>query len=415
VLRVVARKLESSVELVRSHPVAHPTLIAEVWRERTGGHAAAGSHAPHLAAALEWLERAQDATPDDGFARGYALNWHPYFRVKGWQPSYPETTGYIIPTLYRAAYRFDRSDLAERATRAAHWESDLQLESGAVQGGVVGQAVSPAIFNTGQVLLGWLAALDETAETRFEDSARRAAAWLASITEADGRMRHGNSRFARSDATLYNARVAWALAEAGLRFREPSWTDAAARALDHVAARQYANGWFPDCCLHDPNNPLLHTLAYTARGLLEGGRVLEDGHLIDAAARTAGALARAVDSEGRMSGRFDDEWRPAVDWSCLTGQAQTAVIWLRLHEITGERPWLEPVPGVLRFLERTQNLTSRDPGLRGGIKGSWPVGGRYGRYELLNWATKFFVDALMLYEEAQASVPVAGRREVRLA
>ena len=55
-------------------------------------------------------------------------------------------------------------------------------------------------------------------------------------------------------------------------------------------------------------------------------------------------------------------------------------------------------PAVLRFLKRTQNRHGREPGVRGGIKGSWPVGGDYGAYEVLNWATKFFADTLMRHE-----------------
>ncbi len=72
--------------------------------------------------------------------------------------------------------------------------------------------------------------------------------------------------------------------------------------------------------------------------------------------------------------------------------------WIRLAEVTGDREWLEPVPTVLRFLKRTQSRRRRDPGVRGGIKGTWPVGGGYGAYEVLSWATKFFADALMRHQ-----------------
>ena len=75
--------------------------------------------------------------------------------------------------------------------------------------------------------------------------------------------------------------------------------------------------------------------------------------------------------------------------------------WMRLAEITGDGKWLEPVPAVLAFLKRSQNRTSRDSGLRGGIKGAWPLGGGYGAYEVLSWATKFFADALMRHEAIQ--------------
>jgi len=33
---------------------------------------------------------------------------------------------------------------------------------------------------------------------------------------------------------------------------------------------------------------------------------------------------------------------------------------------------------------------------------TWPVGGAYGPYEVLSWATKFFADALMRHEAIRA-------------
>jgi hypothetical protein len=51
-----------------------------------------------------------------------------------------------------------------------------------------------------------------------------------------------------------------------------------------------------------------------------------------------------------------------------------------------------------RYLMSTQDLTARDDGIRGGIKGSDPIHAEYGTYEYLNWAAKFFADALMLEE-----------------
>jgi hypothetical protein len=42
------------------------------------------------------------------------------------------------------------------------------------------------------------------------------------------------------------------------------------------------------------------------------------------------------------------------------------------------------------------DIRNPDPRLRGGLAGSWPVWGAYGRLQILNWATKFLVDALTL-------------------
>lgn len=400
----LVRVVEAGIERARGLPLLSPLATAEVVRERLGGHPVA-DHRPHLEAALAWLCRAQDATSTGGVSRGYHLVWDPHFRTRGWQAAYPETTGYIIPTLFLAARHLARPDLAERAERAARWEAEIQLASGAVRGGIMSQPAAPAVFNTGQVLLGWLAAFRETGSGVFAACARAAAAYLVAVLDPDGLWRRGNSRFADPDATLYNARVAWALAEAGARLDEPDFKSAAERNLRAVAALQRANGWFPQCCLTDAERPLLHTLAYTIRGLLEGGRVLEHEGYIAHAARAADRIAQSVRSNGWLPGRFTPDWGGATRWSCLTGNAQMANIWLRLFEITGERKWLEPVPVVLRFIKATQNRSSPDPGLRGGIKGSFPLGGDYGRYQVLNWATKFFADALMRDERLRARVP----------
>src|SRR2546426_3062793 len=321
---------------IRAHPLLNPTALAEGSREWLGGYPADPEHEPHLVAAIDWLVRAHDATPDGGISRAFSLAWNPYFACRGWQPSYPETTGYIIPTLYSAGRCLGRPDLAARAERAAWWEIEIQLPTGAIRGGVIGAPESPAVFNTGQVLLGWLAAFEETGRGIFADAARRAACYLVATLDSDGHWRNGNSRFARADATLYNTRTAWALAEVGARLNDDAFTDAAARNLRAAADLQAPNGWLPHCCLTDPERPLLHTLAYAIRGFLEGGRVLGDSRLIAAAGRAARALAATVRTDGWMPGRYRSDWSPAVRWSCLTGQAQMANNWMRLAAITGD-------------------------------------------------------------------------------
>jgi len=172
------------VRSIRTHPLLNPTAFAEGWRERLGGYPEDPDHEPHLLAAIAWLVRAQDATPDGGISRAFSLAWHPYFGRRGWQPSYPETTGYTIPTLYGAARRLGRAELSARAERAARWEIEIQLPTGAVRGGVIGEPPTPAVFNTGQVLLGWLAAFEESGEGggAFADAARRAACYLGELT-----------------------------------------------------------------------------------------------------------------------------------------------------------------------------------------------------------------------------------------
>lgn len=361
------------------------------------------------------MGRAQDATRSGGIARGYSLKHNRHFRTKGWQPEYPETTGYIIPTLFAAADRFHREDLAARAMLAATWECGIQLPDGSVRGGVMGEPVSPSVFNTGQVLLGWLSAYQRTGEARFADSAIRACRFLISSLDSDGIWRRGHSRFAVDGDALYNARTAWALAAASHVLIVRGARDAAVKALRTVARRQHENGWIPDCCLTSPERPLLHTLAYALRGLAEGGALLEDQSLVTGACRGAAAIADLVDVGGRLPGRFTAEWQGVGTWSCLTGEAQMATNWIRLFEITGDPQWLTPVPSVITFLKTTQDRTTGDPGLAGGITGSDPVTGQYCPQEVLSWATKFFIDALLRDERIGTHDSLPARHPLLLA
>jgi len=350
----------------------------------------------HLDAAMQWLCRAQDATSDAGVSRSYALRYMPSHGRSGWLASYPETTGYIIPTFFAYATFTGKCDYRERAIRMARWEADIQLENGAVQGGVVGFPPTPAIFNTGQVLFGWTAAYRETGDEVFLQSARRGANFLVAAMDPDGAWRRHGSRYARSGVNVYDARTAWGLLEAHGITGDPGHRDAVLRNLEFVLTQQRPNGWFDECCLDDNARPLLHTIAYTMEGLLAASALLGEERFQIAARLAADALLARQRPDGSLAGRFDSNWSDSASWSCLTGDAQTAIVWLMLYQATGEKQYLDAAKRMNRYLSSTQDLTAADPGIRGGIKGSQPVWAEYGAYEYLNWAAKFFADALML-------------------
>jgi hypothetical protein len=359
----------------------------------------------HLRETMQWLCRAQDATDDGGVSRSYALRYMRAHRRKGWLASYPETTGYIIPTFLAYATLTGDIDYRERAIRMARWESGVQMNSGAVQGGVIGFPPTPAIFNTGQVLFGWAAAYRETGDELFLRSAMRAADFLVEAQDADGAWRRHGSQYARGGVNVYDARSAWGLLEAYRVTAKPGHKTAVIRNLDFALSRQQPNGWYAECCLDDDERPLLHTIAYTMEGLLESGAILNEPRYIEGARKTADALLGLQRRDGSLPGRFDRQWKPAARWSCLTGDAQTAIVWFRLAEITGEQRYAAAATRMTRYLGSTQNSTSSDPGIRGGIAGSKPIWQEYGTYEYLNWAAKFYADALMLQLRAGGHQP----------
>ena len=350
----------------------------------------------HLKETMQWLCRAQDATSDGGVSRSYALRWIRGHKRRGWLASYPETTGYIIPT-FLAYYRLTgEAEYRDRAIRMARWEADIQMESGAVQGSVIGFPPTPAIFNTGQVLFGWAAAYRETGAVALLNAATRAANFLVQALDDDGAWRRSGSQYTRRGVNVYDARTAWGLLEASRITNDAAHRDGAIRNLDFVLTRQLPNGWFAECCLSDDERPLLHTIGYTMEGLLEAGVIRGEPRYLDAARAPADALLERQRPDGSLAGRFDRNWTPCCTWSCLTGDAQTAIVWFRLAELTGDRRYFDAAYRMNRYLSGTQDTVTNEPGMRGGIKGSRPIWAEYGTFEYLNWAAKFFADSLLL-------------------
>lgn len=349
----------------------------------------------HLAAAADWLARAQDATPDDGVAAWYDL------KEQSWKASYPETTGYIIPTFYDYAVYSGRTAFAERARRMAAWEADIQLPDGGVRAGTIdGDTVVPTIFNTGQVLFGWARAWKETGDIRFRQSLVHAADWLVAAQDSDGAWRRFASPVARHALNSYNTRTAWGLAMAGNMLDDDRYRNAARANVEWCISRAHANAWLDDNCLNLNDRPLVHTIAYSIRGILEVGAALGNDNFLQFAIRMAGAVAMSQRRDGALPGRLDDEWRPAVGWSCLTGNAQMAINWLRLVQLGGDSAFRNFAARANQFNMQTQDVATGNPCIRGGIKGSFPFDGGYMTCRYPNWAAKFFMDALMLEQQS---------------
>jgi Prenyltransferase and squalene oxidase repeat len=338
---------------------------------------------------VAWLGRAQDhsASADGGVARHYSL-------ITGWGTSYPETTGYIIPTMLAyARLRADES-VRRRAKRMLDWLVSIQLPEGGFQAGTIGSIPAvPVTFNTGQILLGLASGVREFG--LYHEAMCRAADWLVKTQDPDGCWRtHPTPRAAPGEKT-YETHVAWGLLEAARVAPETPYAPAAIANLRWALRWQHDNGWFEKCCLTNPAQPLTHTLGYALRGVIEGYRFTGDDFFLQAARRTADGLLKALGPDGFLPGRLDSEWRGAVRWACLTGTAQIACCWSLLFGQTGEARYREASLAANRYVRRTMRVDGPAE-TRGAIKGSFPVHGEYGSYQYLNWASKFFIDANLL-------------------
>lgn len=377
---------------------------AERRRDRSGLPAADPGSERVLPALMAWMSLAQDhsASADGGVARSFDL-------LVGWESSYPETTGYIVPTFIEYGRRFSHADSVERARRMADWLVAIQLPGGGFQGGRVDSSpVVPVTFNTGQILLGLAAA--QAAFGTYGEAMRRAADWLVQTQDADGCWRRYPTPFAAAGEKEYETHVAWGLFEAARIDGSRGYAEAGVRNVRWALGSQHADGWLPKCCLDDPSQPLTHTIGYALRGVLEACRFQPDADLLHRARRIADGLLGAIGDDGSLPGRLRHGWTPAVDWVCLTGAAQVAICWMMLSRMTGEQRYADAAFRANAYVRRTVRLDGPAE-TRGGVKGSFPVDGAYGRFQYLNWAAKFLADSLMLEDDLRRELDASDRRE----
>ena len=390
-MRTLLRTIRNAVT-----PPARLTAAARAERlaDRRGPPAVDPGPDAVIDACTAWLCAAQDhsSSNDGGVARDYSL-------LTGWASSYPETTGYIIPTMIALARRAgdEGGDAAlhERARRMLDWCVAIQFPAGGFQGGKVDSTPRvPVTFNTGQILLG-LAAGVAAYGAAYADAMHRAARWLRDSQDADGCWRSHPTPFASAGDKAYETHVAWGLFEADRIAPGHGYGAAGLRQVDWALGQQRPNGWFASNCLDEPRKPLTHTIGYALRGVLEAQRFSARANLLHAATLTGNGVANAVAADGYLPGRLDHAFQPAADYACLTGSAQNAHCLFLLYRLTDERRYLDAARRLNRYVRRT--VAVHGPAhIRGGVKGAFPVDGDYGPWAYLNWAAKFCIDANLL-------------------
>ncbi len=261
----------------------------------------------------------------------------------------------------------------------------------------------PSVFNTAQILHGltrWHAATRDGATLL---SAQRAAEWLLESQDADGAWR--GHLYGSGSTYTYMAHAACWLAEFGEHAGDERLLNAARRHLEWVLTHvDESTGWIDECGFGDEDQrarrAVTHTIAYTIWGILLLSRILGHAPGMSVARRAALAVARRLELSRWLPGKLDAEWKSAAKYACLTGNAQMALVWFELHRLDADPALVSSACKAIGLVERAQNMTSSDPGIRGGIGGSDPIWGGYVSLAIPNWAAKFYIDALLEKEAA---------------
>lgn len=340
----------------------------------------------HLGAAIGWLERSIDACNGRGSSKGYAF-------LRGWLPAYPETSGYIVPTLLTIA-RMGRGEAYRRkAGEIVDWLCSLQRPDGGFLAREIGASTAPDVFDSGMILLGFNAMLFEAHQNAIARAARKTADFLVSALDREGCFaRH----LSHDIVHTYNVRSAWALVAYGTLAGEQLFIDAGRANAEWTLAQRNAAGFFEKNAFKPRANANLHGIAYVMQGLVEIGALVREQRYWESVLPATRALMAAMREQGWIAAELGPQWQFLSSYVCLTGYAQLALVCFRLFDLTGELEFRTAGEQLISSVADRQQL-SRDhrSAVHGAIPGSFPIYGRYAPLQYPNWATKFFIDALI--------------------
>jgi hypothetical protein len=341
-----------------------------------------------LELAMNWLRLTHKITGHNGSSA--AFTYH-----KGWQPAYPETTGYIARTFFDYSEFSSNDEFFHEGIKMCDWLVQIQKEDGGINQGFIHlrDKTPSIIFNTGMVMLGWIVAYKKSGDKKYLEALIKAGNFLVKIRKNEGLwLEHCY----RNIPHAYHSRVAWAILELHSLVKDESYLTIAKDIYYWALSQQKENGYFENCMIeNDRRTCNTHGIAYTLRGLLEGYYILNDEKYLNAVLKTSEVFLRKFEVKRFLPTSYNEKWNPIVKTECLTGIAQLSIIWFKLYELTDDLRYLNGALDATDLLCHLHPINSRFKEIKGAIKGSHPIWGRYAAIQYPNWATKFFADALM--------------------
>lgn len=273
--------------------------------------------------------------------------------------SYPEVTGYYIPTLLDWGYR-------DLAIQYAKWLCNIQNKDGSWTDT---EGTGAFVFDSGQILKGLVAIYPILPEVKT--NLIKGCDWLVSNMTEEGRLPAVDPSTWQDGKTLSELVHIYCLSplcDVGKLLDRPDYIEKAHKILNY-----YINNYKEKIL---DFHLLSHFYAYVIEGLIDMGE-------INLAKEAMDKVALLQTPSGAVPGYKN------VNWVCSTGLFQFAIIWFKLGDLArGEK--------AFNYACKLQNET----------------GGWYGSYQPeqgacenmtyipdaeISWAVKYFLDALKFY------------------
>lgn len=341
----------------------------------------------HILHACKWLLTSQKVWLNKGYSHSYHLFYE-------WQEPYPETTGYIIPTLLKAYQRYGIQEFYTSVKIATMWLKKIQNDDGSFND----LQRNTQVFDTGQILIGFNYLYEFFPEFEIEQYLIQCATWLCQVQNDDGSFQ--KCAYNNIPHTYYS-RVGAALIQAGNLLNNQDFVRCGQKNITWTINQQRENGFFKYASFHF-TPPYLHTIIYTLEGLLEAYKILKHNNILDSILLCSDKLLEISGSRDLiLFSQYHEDYEPANREKCLTGIAQWAGVCFDIFVITNNEKYYHEALKNIYYLKSKQ-IFSSDQNLNGGLPGSLPINGQYLKFAIPNWGVKFFIDTLLKRKETAA-------------
>lgn len=355
----------------------------------------------HIEQSVKWVLVSWEATNFLGLSTGYSL-------LFGWESKVSGYSGYIIPSLWKFYHISENQALKDKVKKCAislaDWEIDIQLESGAIQ--VAGKqgyfffrnSERSKVLDTAMSIYGWVAIYKEIKDDKYLNALVKAANWLVSIQDPVGLWIFESSDKSISDSNAKSSLIAHALSEAFLVVNNKEFEISSRKCLDAIINRQESYGFFEGTFLKKNQSTFLSNLATTIQTMLEVGVHLNEKKYIDSSEKAAFALFELFKSDNTFWGSYSDSLIPDKSFKNLSGMVQMAIVYYKVYLVSHKQEYASAFASLNRQVQEL-TIVSKDSALNGGIRGSFPIWGRYCRMSFPISASKYYLDALFFEKE----------------
>lgn len=349
---------------------------------------------------FSWIEESFKATGDGGSSAYYRFS-------NGWKGSYPETTGYLIPTLYDYGKYSGDVKYNSLAKNASDWLLSIQSKEGGWQGLQIDDACDLRIFNSGMILDGLIRAYVEEGDEKYLESAKKGMYWILSKTDNNNLFSLNNVVGGGTFDTLVCACLLMVIQYLDDDERTNLETKLKSILNKHLEL-QTDNYWFKNCNFKNDGTALLHHLGYTIDGLLISAELLDDDYFYQCAKKSARKLLSKFEVNQNLSAYLYEDWTFKNDLGngysmCLTGLSQIAIVFQKISSKENDERYRSAALKINDIVSCISNHKSNNKGISYGLAGSYPVNGNYQSFQIVNWAAKYHAESLLLSQNASAA------------